>query len=150
MAIATTTTGDFLGAKCAVFIGPKLVVLRRDDRPGLVWRNALEFPGGGRDAHEMAPEVTVLREIREEIGLTLDASVLCYAKRYTKPEGHVWFFVAHLPVGAERDIVFGNEGQGWQLMSPEAFLSAPDAVPVLQARLRNYVSEVLGQDARTP
>jgi 8-oxo-dGTP diphosphatase len=139
MAIATTTDGDFLGAKCALFIGARLVVLRRDDRPGLLWPGALDLPGGGRDPGEMRPETTVLREISEEVGLRLGAEILTHARRYTKPEGHVWFFAAHLAAGREVEIVFGNEGQGWQLMAPETFLAAPDAVPVLQDRLRHYL-----------
>ena len=39
----------------------------------------------------------------------------------------------------ERDIVFGDEGQGWRLMAPDAFLAAEDAVPALQQRLRDYL-----------
>jgi len=139
MAIATTRDGDFLGAKCAVFIGSRLVVLRRDDRPGLLWPGALDLPGGGREPGEMRPESTVLREIREEVGLVLAPDALLYARRYTKPEGHVWFFAAHLPEGTERAIVFGDEGQGWALMAPDAFLAATDAVRVLQERVGHYL-----------
>lgn len=140
MAIATTSDGDFLGAKCALFVGAALVVLRRDDRPGLLWPGALDLPGGGRDPGEMVPEGTVLREISEEVGLILPRSVLSYARRYTKPEGRVWFFAAHLEAGRERDIVFGDEGQGWSLMTPEQFLAAEDAVPVLQERVGHYLA----------
>ena len=140
MTIATCDTGDFLGAKCALFLGERLLVLRRDDKPGLLWPGALDFPGGGRDPGEMRPETTVLREIMEEVGLSLRAKHLSYARRYTKPEGHVWFFAAHMPAALEQEIVFGDEGQGWHLLPPEVFLAAEDAVPVLQDRLRIYLN----------
>jgi 8-oxo-dGTP diphosphatase len=71
--------------------------------------------------------------------MRLGRETLCYARRYTKPEGHVWFFAAHLAAGREVEIVFGDEGQGWSLMRPETFIAAPDAVPVLQRRLRDYL-----------
>lgn len=134
----------FLGAKCALFIGAQIVVLRRDDKPGLLWPGALDFPGGGREDDE-TPEETVLRETYEEIGLSLSTDQLTYRRRYEKPEGYVWFFAMHLPEGFEANIVFGDEGQGWQLMSPEHFLSATDAVPVLQERLAHYLEYMAEQ-----
>ncbi|MGX9357012.1 NUDIX domain-containing protein [Roseobacteraceae bacterium S113] len=129
----------FLGAKCALFLGADLVVLRRDDKPGLLWPGALDLPGGGAEAGE-TPEETVLREISEEIGLRLAPDVLFYRRKYQKPEGFVWFFAAHLTADRASDIVFGNEGQGWGLMTAQAFMSAPDAVPVLAERVGHYIA----------
>ncbi|MCH2165270.1 MAG: NUDIX domain-containing protein [Marinovum sp.] len=140
MAISTTDDGDFLGAKCALFLGEHLLVLRRDDTPGLLWAGALDLPGGGRDVGELRPEETVLREIFEEVGLRLAKADLSYARRYTKPEGHVWYFAAHLPAACEADIVLGGEGQGWMVIEPSAFISAEDGVPVLQERLEHYLA----------
>jgi 8-oxo-dGTP diphosphatase len=57
---------DFGGTKLILFIGDRIVVLRRDDKPDIPWPGRLDLPGGGRDGIETA-EVCVLRETREEI-----------------------------------------------------------------------------------
>ena len=38
-------------------------------------------------------------------------------------------------------IVFGDEGQGYQLMNVEEFLKSKQAVPQLQGRLKDYLKE---------
>ncbi len=134
-------SATFDGAKAAVFIGDRLLVIRRDDRPGLAWPGALDFPGGGREAGE-SPEQTLAREIREEVGLGYAPSQLVWRRAcagVAKPGTTVWFFVLRLAPGAERGVVFGDEGQGWGLMTPAAFLAAPDAVSSLQHRLRCWI-----------
>ena len=40
------------------------------------------------------------------------------------------------------NIIFGDEGQGYQLMNVEEFLSSSQVVPQLQERLRDYLEEV--------
>ncbi|WP_238364858.1 NUDIX domain-containing protein [Mesobacterium pallidum] len=129
---------DFSGAKAAVFIGRQLVVLRRDDKPDIPWPGRLDFPGGARDPGE-TPEETVLREIREEIGLRLSAADLGAGIAYQTEGQRVFFYVVRLPEGADRDIVFGDEGQGWALMAPGDYMSAPDNIPHLAARLARAV-----------
>ncbi|WP_334065222.1 NUDIX hydrolase [Limimaricola cinnabarinus] len=127
---------SFDGAKAALFIGPRLLVIRRDDRPGIPHPGALDFPGGGREGRE-TPEQTLAREMREEVGLEMGRAEMLWRRSFdgaTRP-GRVWFFVLRMEAGAEAEIRFGDEGQGWALMTPEAFLSAPDAIPALQARL---------------
>ena len=39
------------------------------------------------------------------------------------------------------NINFGDEGQAYKLMSIEEFLNSKQAVPQLQARLRDYLKE---------
>lgn len=129
---------DFSGAKAAVFVGASLVVLRRDDRPDIPWPGRLDFPGGGREPGE-TPEATVLREIEEEIGLRLDVAELVGKRRYESESSPVYFFAAFLPVGAESRIVFGNEGQGWALMSPQDYIAHPDHIPHLAERLTDVL-----------
>lgn len=128
---------SFDGAKAALFIGPRLLVIRRDDRPDIAHPGALDFPGGGREGGE-TPEQTLAREMREEVGLEMDRAEMLWRRSFdgaTRP-GRVWFFVLRMGAGAEAEIRFGNEGQGWGLMTPDAFLAAPDAIPALRARLR--------------
>ena len=39
-------------------------------------------------------------------------------------------------------IVFGDEGQGYKLMSIEEFLGSDKVVPQLQDRVRDYLEEI--------
>lgn len=128
----------FVGAKLALFLGPDLLVIRRDDRADIPWPDHLDLPGGGREGTETA-QTCVLRETAEEVGLRLDPAQLVYRRTYLRPHGLVVFFAAHLPAKAAQDVVFGDEGQGWMLMSPEAFAAHPEAVPHFRQQLRLYL-----------
>ncbi|MGR3468422.1 MAG: NUDIX hydrolase [Shimia sp.] len=129
-------TKDFDGAKVALFIGDKLLVIRRDDIPTITWPDYWDFPGGGREGAE-APEETVRRETHEEVGLTLPA--LRGAVAYESTAGWIWFFAAHLPDGAEAGVVFGDEGQCWTLMTPNEYLAQPKIIPNQVRQLRAYL-----------
>lgn len=130
---------NFEGAKLALFIGPKLVVIRRDDKPGLPWPGYLDLPGGGREKGESA-EACVLRETREEIGLELDINQLIWKRFYPNDPNPAWFFAAHLPAALESEIRLGSEGQDWSLMAPETYIASDRAVPHFRLRLRDYLS----------
>ena len=130
---------DFAGAKLALFLGDHLAVILRDDYPGLAWPGRLDLPGGGREGAE-CPRTCVLRETHEELGLTLAPAQLVWGRRFVGQSGPVWFFAAHLAADRARDVVFGNEGQGWRLMPPAAYLADPLAIPHFQDRLRLYLS----------
>lgn len=127
---------SFDGAKAALFLGDRLLVIRRDDRPDISFPGALDFPGGGRDGDE-SPEATLAREMREEVGLVMDRAEMLWRQSFDSATGlgRVWFYVLRMAARAEDEIIFGDEGQGWALMTPDAFLAATDAVPALQARL---------------
>lgn len=131
---------DFDGAKLILFLGARIVVLRRDARPGIVWPGCLDLPGGGREGKE-SPEACVLREAREEIGLVLGPGDLGWRARYETPV-RSWLFAAHLEEGRQAQIVFGGEGRGWSLMAPEAFIAAPDAIPHFRDRVRDYLARL--------
>ncbi|NCO87140.1 MAG: NUDIX domain-containing protein [Rhodobacterales bacterium] len=128
---------DFHGAKGALFLGTRLLVTLRDDKPGLPHAAQWDFPGGGRDPDE-TPFQTLAREVREEVGLVLPEAAVLWRARLAdafRPGRHLWFFVARLPDAAAHDIAFGDEGQGWALMPPAAFLALPSAIGVLRDRL---------------
>lgn len=137
-----TEESDFIGAKLALFLGPRLVVIRRDDRPGLPWPGALDLPGGGREGRE-SPAACVLRETAEELGLVLPAAALVWGRAFRRPGDGAqgWFFAAHQPAALVRDIRFGDEGQGWALMAPRDYIAHPDAVPHFRDRLRLYLAD---------
>ena len=127
----------FQGAKLALFLGDRLAVIRRDDHAGLAWPGYLDLPGGGREPGE-TPDACVIRETREELGLSLTPRQLVWRRHYAQPMA-AWFFAAHLPATWMARIVLGKEGQSWRLMTPAAFLAAPDAIPHFQDRLRDYL-----------
>lgn len=130
---------QFAGTKLALFIGGKLLVIRRDDKPDIPWPNHLDLPGGGRENGETAADC-VLRETREEVGLRLDPRQLVYETAYDRPIGPMVFFAAHVAPEAVGEIVFGNEGQGWMLMAPEEFANHPEAVPHFREQVAKYLA----------
>ena len=134
---------EFAGAKLALFIGGKLLVIRRDVKPGLVWPGYLDLPGGGREDDE-TPEACALRETHEEVGLALHADQLIWKHFYPEDPTPAWFFAAQLPAGAEADVIFGDEGQGWTLMDPQDYVASDEAVPHFRLRVRDYL-ECLGK-----
>lgn len=130
---------EFSGAKLALFIGKKLLVIRRDDKPEIPYPGHWDLPGGGREGRE-SPQECVLRETREEIGLVLGETDLAWSRRYLRAHrGWVWFFVAHQAPECSQRIVFGCEGQGWDLMDPRDYCNHPLAVPHFAEQLRLYL-----------
>lgn len=134
---------DFRGAKLALFLGDDLAVILRDVHREIPWPGHWDFPGGGREGAE-TPLACALREAEEELGLQIDPAQVVWGKDFTR-KGHVfWFFVAKLPEAAAQDIVFGDEGQRWALMSPEAYASDPLNIPQFAERLALFQSGAEG------
>lgn len=129
---------EFEGAKLALFLGARLMVIERDESPGIAWPGYLDLPGGGREGGESA-EACILRELREELGLVLRPEALVWRKFYAAPV-RAWFFAAHGPVTWQDRIVFGDEGRGWSLMAPEAFVGHARAVPHFAERVAAYLA----------
>ncbi|NDV02737.1 NUDIX domain-containing protein [Pseudoroseicyclus tamaricis] len=130
--------GAFDGAKGALFLGERLVVLLRDAKPWINSPNLWDFPGGEREPGE-TPVQTLTRETREELGLDLGAAERLWQAPSERPRGRVWFFVHRLPEGAERAVRFGDEGQGWALVRPEVFF-AMRHVPFQAGMLRRWLA----------
>lgn len=128
---------DFGGAKLILFIGKKIVVVRRDDIPEIPWPGRLDLPGGGGEGGESA-ESCVLRETFEEVGLRLTVSELVWRDRLRQGV----FFAAHLTPDAEHQIVFGTEGQCWSLMDPSDYVRHPDAIPHFADMVGRYMDHV--------
>ena len=129
---------SFHGAKLILLIGGKLLVIRRDDRDDILWPDHLDFPGGGREGDE-SPEICVLRETQEEIGLSLSASDLVWRVQAPGPSGMSVFFAAEFGPDLAAQIVMGEEGQGWDLMPPYTYINHPRAIPHFADRLADYL-----------
>lgn len=133
--------GGFHGAKGAILIGGRLLVTLRDDHPWITCPGLWDLPGGGREGDE-SPRETLAREVMEEVGLGLDGAEWLWERAFpsgTHPGATSWFFVLRLPAEAEGRIALGDEGQGWDLVAPEAFVAMADAVPFLRDRVRAWL-----------
>lgn len=135
---------DFTGSKIALICGDKVLTILRDDKDDIPCPNMWELPGGGREGDE-SPFECVAREVYEELGIHLNEDCLLWGKIYPSVifEGkQSVFMVGQISQEQFESIVFGDEGQGYQLMNVEEFLSSNQVVPQLQDRVRDYLEEV--------
>ncbi|RSK08526.1 hypothetical protein D8804_06685 [Streptococcus oralis] len=135
---------DFTGCKIALFCGDKLLTILRDDKSNIPFPNTWELPGGGREGDE-SPFECVAREVYEELGIRLTKDCLIWSKVYPSMlfEGkESVFLVGKLAQEQFDKIVFGDEGQGYRLMSIDEFFGSDKVVPQLQDRVRDYMEEV--------
>lgn len=132
---------DFTGSKIALICGDKVLTILRDDKDDIPCPNMWELPGGGREGNE-SPFECAAREVYEELGIHLDEDCLLWSKIYPsvifKGKQSV-FMVGQLRQEQFDNIIFGDEGQGYQLMNVEEFLSSSQVVPQLQERLKDYL-----------
>lgn len=135
---------DFTGCKIALFCEDRILTILRDDKSNIPYPNTWELPGGGREGDE-SPFECVAREVYEELGIHLTEDCLLWSKVYPSMlfEGkESVFLVGKLTQEQFDKIVFGDEGQGYRLMSIEEFLSSDKVVPQLQDRVRDYLEEM--------
>jgi len=133
----------FNGAKVALFVGDRLLITLRDDKPDIPFPNMWDFPGGGREGGE-TPFETVARETLEEVALVVPRAAVIWEKRYrwaATAKEPSWFFVARLPAEAAREIALGDEGQAWRLVAPATFLQMDNAIPNLVQRLQDWIDQ---------
>lgn len=132
---------DFTGCKIALFCGDKILTILRDDKETIPWPNMWELPGGGREGNE-TPFECVAREVYEELNIQLSKEEIIWSWIYPSmldENKNSVFLVGQLTQEQFDSIVFGDEGQGYKLMSIEEFLNSKQAVPQLQGRLRDYL-----------
>lgn len=126
----------FDGAKVALFVGDRLVLIRRDDDPSIPYPGLWDFPGGGREGAE-TPRETAIRETREEVGADLSRAEWLHEGGFSSRIGTpIVFFVARLPAGTP--LRLGDEGTALRLARPEEALALPDLIPSLAGALRGW------------
>jgi 8-oxo-dGTP diphosphatase len=132
---------NFTGCKLAYIFEGKLLVYLRDNLAHIPFPGMWDFPGGGREGSE-SPEACVLRELQEEFGIELEAERFVYKQQVTNhtKTGYAFFFVAEGRAEEIDSIIFGSEGQYWQLMRIQEFLDHPLASPALKPHLAAYLA----------
>lgn len=137
---------EFTGCKIALFCGDKILTILRDDKETIPWPNMWELPGGGREGNE-TPFECVAREVYEELSIQLSKDDIIWSWIYPSmldENKKSVFLVGQLTQEQFDSIVFGDEGQGYKLVSLEEFLTSDRVVPQLQERVRDYVEKKLG------
>ena len=133
-------TEPFHGAKLAILVGDQIVTILRDDIPSIPWPGYWDLPGGGRENDE-TPSECALRELHEELDLTLDPEQVIWLTPLPSPPSFVWFLVVEWPDFNPSDVTFGNEGQEWRLADIEWFLSHDKTIPHHKDCLRSYLDQ---------
>ena len=131
----------FSGCKIVLICDDKLLTILRDDISTIPWPNMWELPGGGREGEE-TPFECVQREVFEELGLKLEETAIVWAKEYQGmlvPDETSIFMVGTITQEDFASIVFGDEGQAYQMMDVSRFLSDKKVIPQLQDRLKDYL-----------
>lgn len=133
-------TEPFHGAKIAILVDDKIVTILRDNIPSIPWPGYWDLPGGGRESGENATE-TALRELYEELGLTLDPVRIAWLTQHASPPNFVWFLAAEWPEFDPEFVNFGDEGQEWRLADITWFLSHDRTIPYHKERLATYLEQ---------
>ena len=135
---------EFTGCKIALICDGQILTILRDDKEDIPWPNMWELPGGGREGNE-TPFECVAREVYEELSIQLSKADVIWFQIYPMLDGNKKsvFLVGRLTQEQFESIIFGDEGQGYKLVSFEEFLTSDRVVPQLQERVRDYVEESL-------
>ena len=134
---------DFTGCKIALICDGQILTILRDDKEDIPWPNMWELPGGGREGNE-TPFECVAREVYEELSIQLSKADVIWFQIYPSMlDGNKKsvFLVGRLTQEQFESIIFGDEGQGYKLVSFEEFLTSDRVVPQLQERVRDYVEK---------
>ena len=136
---------EFTGCKIALICDGQILTILRDDKEDIPWPNMWELPGGGREGNE-TPFECVAREVYEELNIQLSKDDIIWSRLYPSmldENKKSVFLVGKLTQEQFESIIFGDEGQGYKLVSFEEFLTSDRVVPQLQERVRDYVEESL-------
>jgi 8-oxo-dGTP diphosphatase len=133
------TTGDFRGAKLAILVGDRIVVILRDDITSIPWPGDWDLPGGAREPGE-SPADCVIRETQEELGLDYSEADFCWSRDYVIPSGaRDWFFVTEQPDFDPAQVHFGCEGQEWRISGLDWYLGDPRVIPHQRDHVKDYL-----------
>ena len=130
----------FTGAKIALFCNNKIVTILRDEKPNLDYSGMWDLPGGGREGQEALIEC-ISREVFEELHIELAPESITYQKIYPvlkDPSLMSYFLVGQVTEDQINGIIFGNEGQRWELITVDEFLNHRSSVPYFKIRFHDF------------
>ena len=133
---------SFQGVKVALINNGKVLTVLRDNIPNIPYPNMWDLAGGGRE-NEESPYETMRREVHEELNIDIPESNVVWLKYYdsiTKPGNKSVFMVANISDYQIENIVFGNEGQGYKIVSFREFLEDTNVIDQLKNRFLEYIS----------
>ena len=129
---------DFIGVKVALVLGSDVLMIQRDNKPGLPFANLWDFPGGGREGNE-TPAECAAREMYEELEINISGRPIMWQSVHPSmidPEHQIaHFMVVEITPQDIAAITFGDEGQGWKMMPIAEMMQSSDVVPFLPGRL---------------
>ena len=132
---------EFSGAKGIIFLKEKIILIRRDTKT-TNFPLMVDIPGGARDLNE-SPFDTFQREVKEELGIRIEKEHIVYSKICPSVIGREeiksFFFVTSELDITENDIVFGDEGIEYILMTPRDYITLSDGIPGQQKRVADYL-----------
>lgn len=134
---------EFSGSKGLVYIGDKIIVYRRDNKTDS-FPLCLDLPGGGSEKGE-SPFETFKREIKEEFGIEIKREdiIASFRQNSLLNIGTKTFFIVAKTKFNEKDIIFGNEGLEWILMTVGEFIKRSDSIEKLQNRVNEYMQRIM-------
>ena len=136
---------EFTGCTIALICEGQILTILRDDKETIPYPNMWDLPGGGREGNE-TPFECVAREIYEELNIQLSKEKVIWSGIYPgilDEKKQFVFLVGNLAQEEFDRIDFGDEGQGYKLVSFGEFLTSDRVVSQLQERVRDYVEESL-------
>lgn len=131
---------DFQGVKVALINNGKVLTILRDNIPNIPYPNMWDLAGGGRE-NEESPYETMRREVLEELNIDIPESNVVWVKHYesvTKPGKKSVFMVANISDHQIESIKFGEEGQGYKMVTFQEFLDNKDVIEQLKHRFLDY------------
>lgn len=135
---------DFTGVKIALIKDDEVLVIQRDNKPGLRFADMWDIPGGERENSE-TPFECIAREVDEELGIKLVPESIIWNRTYPAmhdPNLTAYFMVAKIDENDVANIVFGDEGQGWKMIKINDFMSDPTVIEPLKGRLNDYLASI--------
>lgn len=131
---------DFQGVKVALINNGKVLTILRDNIPNIPYPNMWDLAGGGRE-NEESPYETMRREVLEELNIDIPKSNVVWVKHYesiTKPGKKSVFMVVNISDHQIESIKFGEEGQGYKMVTFQEFLDNKDVIEQLKHRFLDY------------